>query len=525
MADSFLLLDEVEVGALPIINDLSYATAAARIAGSGVPLEERHVGKIALQEDKNSYWRLVQLTPCIKWARMSGVDETETDIEWTVDGVNGDDDTGNGAPTYPFATIGHAIKQVPHKVDHEVRVLVLHDGTPGITTYTDTDVEIDFRIGTNGYFTIVGVGAPVVYATGIVLTGRDDYDESAGHRFSASGESWTANELQGRWLVPDDGSAAGYAVGILKNGTNDIYTSKIFHPAGIGDSCSIVSPSISWELNSLIMTSITGSTQRSDEMLMNLNLDFTGTSLVRRYFNVHSSAQVLYFEFVRVILKDGGSDDIEFENVIANDLNRLVKDDDARSKTLVILANLAAASPSDVSVGTTFGRETAGLENYTMLELISSSLSAAVVSEYLSSIGPLSNCSYCAVGGVTIFNGNIALSKVLINGNGTSGIILKRSSCWIVSGVHVLVGTNGISARFADVKILTGVMTCDAIGVTGYGISCEGINRIEVGDCSSFKGAIGDIIFEGTIPDTVAAWPVAGAAQVDGLGSYVTRPG
>src|SRR5262249_27911505 len=46
-----------------VIESFSFATAAARILGTGSTLAAADIGRVALQSDNNTYWRLLSATP------------------------------------------------------------------------------------------------------------------------------------------------------------------------------------------------------------------------------------------------------------------------------------------------------------------------------------------------------------------------------------------------------------------------------------------------------------------------------
>lgn len=245
MTDSFKLLDTVEPGALPVINDLVFTNAANRIAGvavGSVTLEDRHVGKIALQEDNNSLWRCLQVNPTLKWARISGRDVSEADFEWVIDPINGNDATGDGTVTYPFKSFA-CLDDLPlDGISHTYRI------KPKAGTYTYFPKELVINtVGEGRVIIDASAEAYVEDAIGeLTLTSAAGIGNPAGFgvstatKLTVSGASWTNDQFYGKYVWTTGGNWTNYILDIHSNTNDDIVVGADWYGFAGGDTFKIV---------------------------------------------------------------------------------------------------------------------------------------------------------------------------------------------------------------------------------------------------------------------------------------------
>lgn len=282
---------------------LGYTNAADRMAGeneiyNNTTLSDDDVGKISRQTDKNSYWMLIQVTPCVKWVWVGGPNETTQDMTIYLNGTTGSD-TGNGTATYPFATFDAAINEIPKTVAHIVKILV----TAG--TYTSFPETTQFNLIEDGVIVIDASGETYPVVDGpFTITTVNNIGTAGPNGYMAvdivvSGESWSADEFYGKYIRILTGGFAGRIIGVVSN-TSDTIRTTLDLSLSVDDTFEIIEcPVIVNVPNNIFFNfkqeSFAILDSRSDLVIAGIRLNITATSNDRVAVNFSSLRVALPF--------------------------------------------------------------------------------------------------------------------------------------------------------------------------------------------------------------------------------------
>lgn len=262
-------------------------------------------------------------------AQLGCLEEVTYPTNIYVDSVNGSDVTGDGSSDYPYESMAF-LANFPRRINANVRVLLLNDLDMGTSP-----LNIDFEMGPNGCFSIIGVGAPTVVNTsegiGPFTTtaglNQGTIPADYGHRMTFS-ESWSSDELYGTWLRFENGANAGEAYPVHRNNGAAGY---IFIRGGIeadvtvggGDIVSFIQPTITLSCQTINIQidgpknvyAVTEDCARFN--FLNLNIDLRGTYNESHNFILQSSIES-QMSFVRLITESSQDTPIILESNLNN---------------------------------------------------------------------------------------------------------------------------------------------------------------------------------------------------------------
>ena len=229
----------VDVSALQAYVTTPFDDYAARKAA--IDFNERNLETLYSQTDDGTLWRLVQITPCIKWVQVAGVRTTYENLTLYVNGATGNDTTGDGSVTYPFKTL-HCLDDFDdRKLKHEIKFIVTagtytyFPATPFINHERYGKIVLDGTDNTwpkyKGPFTVSAVAdasdpGPMGVALAIDLT------------VTAAG--WTVDEFFKKSVHVLTGAQAGSVFPVFKNTTDTIRLSPDWIGFEEGDTFEIV---------------------------------------------------------------------------------------------------------------------------------------------------------------------------------------------------------------------------------------------------------------------------------------------
>lgn len=223
-----------------VVHALEYTNEADRLAGTnevyGQTLTSAHLNKLALQTDTKRLYLLAQINPCIIWLNVGseGRDITTADMDIYVDTAGGNDTTGNGSQSNPFASLTAAIAAIPYKVAHNVTVH--HDGNE-----TLSDLSLDFiRVG-DGQIVFQSVATATVSAGPFTVdTFTAQAPDNKFGKIDVTGVTWTTDEHQGKHIRVLTGAQAGNIYPIDTNTATSIYTGYEENPMSASDTFEII---------------------------------------------------------------------------------------------------------------------------------------------------------------------------------------------------------------------------------------------------------------------------------------------
>jgi hypothetical protein len=228
---------------------MEFRTEADRVAGTnevnGITLADSNIGQLAKQLDNGYYYELLTVTPSITWNQVTGGvrQKTTEDIDIYI-ATTGDDETGDGSQSTPYATFDRALREVQ---DMDLRHKVtIH---PAAGTYTDYPRYLEPKRGPGGrlIYDASGETYPVVAGPFTVqtVTGVGDPDtlgtELATDLQVSGAPGWSVDEHYGLLAQMLTGNWAGYFVPIWKNTADTIRTYYDWNTFQAGDTFNIVS--------------------------------------------------------------------------------------------------------------------------------------------------------------------------------------------------------------------------------------------------------------------------------------------
>ena len=217
---------------------LEYSTYAD--LQSATNISSSLVGKLALVQEDTSYWRLDQVSPVNKWTMTSGENKTRANITWTIDPVNGDDDTGDGSVSNPFKSFS-CLDLLPQKIIHEIKL------KPKAGSYTYFPEVIDHKYEGNGRVVIDASAEtfPVIAGPFTVDTVSDVGDQYLGNATAidlkvTGTPAWDVDTYYPKFIHILTGSWASYCLPIFKNTADTIRTASDWYGFAPGDTFNIV---------------------------------------------------------------------------------------------------------------------------------------------------------------------------------------------------------------------------------------------------------------------------------------------
>lgn len=246
----------VDVSALQAFVTTPFDDYAARKAA--IDFNERNLEKLYSQTDDGTLWRLVQITPCIKWAQVAGVRTTYENLTLYVDGAAGNDTTGDGSVEYPFKTL-HCLEDFDNRlVKHTIKIII----SAGTYTYFPENsylpharpgkIVLDASGETwpkyEGPFTVAsvaGVGAVYPDCTSLATD------------LTVTAAGWDVDEFYKKSIHVLTGAQAGGIFPVFKNTTDTVRTSADWLGFAEGDTFEIVTEPV--VIETATTTTITGS--------------------------------------------------------------------------------------------------------------------------------------------------------------------------------------------------------------------------------------------------------------------------
>lgn len=225
-----------------------YRNAADREAGENevngldAPIT-RDVGKLALQLDTRTVWRLWSVDP-LDWGPENSQRVISEDVEYFIDPTIGNDDNDGLTVETPFLTLNRALSVVDGAIiEAEFRVTILG---PSDFTELNEFYRVDFH----------GEGRIVVDASGVdpvVVAGPFTVDTVAGvGGVTTNGvatatdltitpdPSWAVNEHWGNFILMTSGNWEGYRIPIIENGSDFVRVAPDWFGWAPGDTFEIV---------------------------------------------------------------------------------------------------------------------------------------------------------------------------------------------------------------------------------------------------------------------------------------------
>lgn len=227
--------------------NLIYRTEADRIAGTNevnsVTLAAANIGQDAKQLDNNSRWELLTVTPSITWAQISGGQKqpTTADVDLYIS-TTGDDDTGDGSLSTPYATFDRALRDVQDKdIRHAV---IIH---PAEGNYATMPSDWDLKISPGGRLITDAsdqpypvVAGPFTISAVAGVGAADAFGTELATDLTAGTPGWSADAYYGKFIHFTSGNWAGYVLPVWKNTTDTIRTIYDWHTFANGDTFNIV---------------------------------------------------------------------------------------------------------------------------------------------------------------------------------------------------------------------------------------------------------------------------------------------
>jgi hypothetical protein len=446
---------------------------------------------------------------------------TIADMDIYVDTSTGNDTTGNGRVSAPYATITKAYEAIPNTIKHRVRLLI----TAG--TYTNDFPElIDNKFEGNGSLAFIGVGVPSVVEAGpYTLTGSIDVGVTAGLKLSASAASWTTDAYYGKFIRMLSGTRANDAYPVLANDADDVWSTYYSSKPTTTDTFDIVKPAVTATASQITFSLAdqsemwTSSWGNARVAVINMNLDFSSSSRGAGLLAFYGPGSI-WLDFVRVIVPDTTWAPV------------MLYDGPSLNYYLPLDTGLQAASGSSIEqigdlscVGFTIERASGPTNSVTDLAIYSGSalINNMTCRDSLEVYYTGSVFTRCALGRLLPFVSGMTATNVLLYGKtGSVGFSSSAGTLAILSNIHVLTGTSAFRTNNAQISLNN--CTCEST-LTGYGLEAYVLSNVSVsGSVANLTGVSGDIIFKAPVPEIVASWPTAdGDGVTDGLGAFIIR--
>lgn len=450
-----------------------------------------------------------------------------------VDSVNGDDTTGDGSSTNPYASFAF-VANLPRYVFRNI-VILIH-GNISIES-----MDWDFTIGPLGSITISGYGAPEVVNTSqgvgpFVLTGSATIGAPPAGYVLQCAESFAVDELYGKWVRILDGAAAGKVLPIHhSSAVSELFIRHGFGTApGIGDSFDIVVPPTTvtcqnWNLESRGPKNILDANAEATRFsLWNMMIDMTGAYNEGNQFVCRNTCRSM-ISFVGIQYDATMSNYMKLESDLNQNLN---------------FSNLGISNANTGITNLDRGLETPN-ETCVGLSMIKKAAIPGVGdTELYIQGGDVKNIAALDCRGLIQINGRMSrltrsaftiaacneMSSGLFELNYVSGFAgspsfyLSRAGTWQVSECWFDMGGDIFEIVFGTLLIADPLsITIGGGGFTGHGFVFgrgQG-NAVVNADPATLTGVTGDIYFAGGVG--TLAHPAADATQSDALGNLFAR--
>jgi len=443
-----------------------------------------------------------------------------------VDGINGNDVTGNGSEEYPYRSFAF-LERFPKAVDKRLRIMIVNDMDAAQLSFENV-------IGEYGCISIMGVGEPNVVTTSagagpFTLTGvtahgtaKQAYDFTVANNFGV-------DELYGKWIRFETGDCAGEVLPVHQNSVNDLWTRAGWSTTpSIGDTFVIVTPAVTLKTQ-VLNIGCSGPKNIPDNHgegarfnLWNLNIDIRGAYSQENQFVLSSEVET-QISFCTLITDNT---DFDFAKIESNLNWHRSWDLYATPYSNCTIDNLDLGVEGDqTNCGLLFYCTTMPNPSYTEMKIQNRARKvAAVDGRGLCNVSTLmSSLSRCAIGTLIADEGaSCEFALNLISGNGAfPSINLKNTGPWTVTACHFFEGSNMFSLRLAKLRVVVGSITKGTL--TGYGFLFDKGNAQVVvnDDPAALAGTTGSIWFPGAVGAT--AFPAADAAATDSLGNIFAR--
>jgi len=440
--------------------------------------------------------------------------ETLADIDYYVTEA-GDDINGLGNATEPFASVSRALEAIEKTtINHQVRILVDNTVAGVLTTYTDDVWYLPHDIR-DGSLAIVGVGAAIETYAPIVLTAYTALG-SGGHQYDVAGAPWIANEWQGSFLQPTDGAAIDRAFSVQQNAVATLYTHKYTTIPGAADTVRGIAPPVEIELNKVTIKGqgpdiVAANILGSRIALVNLRLNFEGSTHTEGQFETDSAEQRIFLDFVAMSFSDGSTSNLQLKNSRINEYEPVDGTLEAISACGIDKAGTVAGP------GFTCHRATKGLDDAIMALIDNTTVYRMTIAENIGGVqigtARIFNCALG--GGVALYVPLWYLDSCFCSNNGAADAFNFHMGDLKFTQSYIQAGNNGINVDNARVYLAD--MVCDP-AIVRFGVEAGANVHIETGDALAvFVGTLGALNFTAPNPDVVVAWPAAGAIVTDGL--------
>jgi hypothetical protein len=449
-----------------------------------------------------------------------------------VDSTNGDDTNGDGSEELPFATIPRAYYEIPYWIRHQVALRI----KAGIYTEFPDTIQHIFDRGTgklfspaadHGSLTIEGIDPPTIYAgpyTISAINTNETNGDVVSMELEVDGETWTVDELHDKFVHITSGDCENDYRPIYRNSTTGIKVVGAFYNPTVGDTFTIVEPSVTVNVSH-------GTTFFTQGVASNL---FTNFSMANIRLNMTDDTDYT----MAWVFAGGGYKNLKCVTLCAPLFNTFTYTGGA--------INLAYEQDSSIWVNTEFGHES---RLYGFHVLVNngvpptSLLLGASLTLNNSDIGEGCIKGMCTRGEIwvvswrgTMFNLMAEyieidhVSKCSIDRGEINQLIAGQDKAIRVDDFSVLetcdvyfskANTNCILITDGSGIILTKT-DCDTANVPGYGCKVGKLSTVNMGiTTSQLNGTSGDVYFTQTASGV--SYPAAGAAVTDGCGSFVTH--
>lgn len=198
---------------------------------------------------------------------VGGLTQSIADTTIYVNGVTGDDATGDGTASAPFKTLSF-METIPSILNHKYRVVITGD-----VSDPTRDLFFNFEFGPGGSFALIGSGLPTVLLPGTVINAFQDLEGQGGSRLACA--SGLGAQAETSFL-----RSKNYAVPCHKiyGGSDALIQTRQFTYAGVvpTDTVDVVRPARTLLINTLgSYCHGYAASKQSQLVIANLNIDFT----------------------------------------------------------------------------------------------------------------------------------------------------------------------------------------------------------------------------------------------------------
>jgi hypothetical protein len=457
---------------------------------------------------------------------VGGLDETIANLHYWVDPTNGDDINGTGSLDRPYASLWF-LNMLPHRISHPVRIFLLSD-----LTMTGNVVIDNTFVGTTGFLSIIGVGAPEIGGSGVLTSlAVTTLDGVSGVAVQATAPI-VEDDNSGWWLQTLDGAKPNYAVPLHDKYAADTVICRRMPLSMMapGDTFRFIRPARNVEITGSLtiqargghlMSTFTG--RGSRVVFTNINLDVTSGG-----FGVYN----------KIVIDSKAKTNMTFVNLtsgapeihIKSELNSASAiDDQLAAYSQCTVANL------DHEVSGIIHRM-AGLlvGDFKDVSIQAWCWDGAIVysTDFHNGVQVNGTASIYHSAGVAYFMNNQhgELFSVLADGfdgagQSGAGLTFENSNVYI-DNIDVLDSDCVLVVDSSSIR--AGLVRADAVfsAITGYGINFLGTGQVLFVDSPvGCTGALNDLLFRTVNPAAAAAHPAFWLSATDGQQSIVKRLG